>query len=134
MSFSAWDRGRGDRQLRVVEPIGFEQTGDAAFVLGSDTPGVFERIAINDFVHVLRPVDLSGQSFVRARFRLRGAESFIPGPPDHYFFLSITVDYEDVVTARVPQGRTREVADLAAPVSKLFGTHIVGFKLELTAI
>jgi len=130
MSFTAWDRGRGVRQLRVVQPNGFPQSGNAAFVLGSDDPGYYEQIVRGDFVQVYRSVDLTAVNFVRARFRLRGPSA---DPPAGLIWIaSITIDLVDETTITVPTARTRDLVDLVAHVSKLTGDHLVGFKLELS--
>ena len=130
MSFTAWDRGRGIRQLRVVQPDGFDQSGNAAFVLGSDNAGVLEQIVNGDFICVRRIVDLTGVNFIRARFRLR-APSVDP-PLGLVWRASITIDCIEESVVNLRTTRTRDVLDMAAHISKLTGDHLVGFKLELS--
>ncbi len=118
------------RQLRVVQPDGFDQTGTAAFVLGSDEAGYQERLVRGDFVQVYQQgVDLTNINFVRARFRLRGPAA--DPPASLVWRASVTIDFVDEAATALLAGRTRDVVDLAAHVSKLSGNHTIGFKLEL---
>jgi len=130
MSFSAWDRGRGDRQLRVVQPEGFNQPGLASFVLGSDIEGVMERLAINDFVHVYQDMNLTGMTFLRATFSLRGPVAAIPGAIWRCKWL---VDFIEAASTDLPIGRTRNMTNFGINVSKLSGFHNVGVQLKLEA-
>jgi hypothetical protein len=116
--------GRGQGRLRTSKAT----AGDYAFVLGEDEPGHFFELAPGDHVDVTQPADLTGVKLVRALLRLRVPAST---PAGLAWEAAIVVDGAKVARMRAKPGGERLVTDLAANVSKLSGTHVVGVRLEL---
>lgn len=128
MSFNAWTRLGGYESLRKENPSGFEQTDTAAFVLGIDAENVYEELDNGDYVEVSPNInpDLTGISFVRAHFLIRGP---LTAPGTGTWKFSILIDDVEHVAVDIPSGRARLLQDLRAHVSKLTGQHKVAFRL-----
>lgn len=128
MGLAPFERGRGDVSLRVVEPVGFDQTDDAAMVLGSDEPGWMENLAEGDSVSVWRNLDVTGVDLLRARFRTRGPSA----PPSPYvWFLELLIDDVVFLSRSVRSGHTEDLFDVGVNVSKIGGTHKFEVRLRM---
>ena len=127
MARTAFDSRLGTGQGRTPGPSGFA-TGDHVFVLGDAQPGWTALLNVGDHAEVTQEADLTEADLVRARLRLR-----VPAdvPAGLAWEASLTVDGEKRARTLGRPGRTRDVLDLAANVSKLSGTHTVGVRLEL---
>lgn len=128
MSLTAWERGRGGRQLRVLDPQDFEQTDDAAFVLGSDVAGWIEELEPGDFVEVARSVDLTGYNFITALVNARAPAT---APTSGTWRASLKINGTVQTTEELRAGRTRRTIEMRAHVSKITGSQTVSFRLEL---
>jgi hypothetical protein len=116
--------GRGQGRLQTSRAT----SGDYAFVLGEDEPGRLFELASGDHTEVTQSTDLTGVKLVRALLRLRVPAST---PTGLAWEASLVVDGTKLARVRARPGRERLVTDLAANVSKLSGTHVVGVRLEL---
>ena len=119
--------GRGQGRLQTLRAT----SGDYAFVLGEDEPGRFFELASGDHAEVTQSTDLTGVKLVRALLRLRVPAST---PTGLAWEASLVVDGTKLARMRARPGRERLVTDLAANVSKLSGTHVVGVRLELVTV
>ena len=106
-------------------------SGDHVFVLGEDEPGRFFELGPGDHAEVTQETDLTGADLVRAALRLRVPKTL---PAGLGWEASMLVDGSKVARATCRPGSTRVLTDLAANVSKLSGTHVVGVRLELVAL
>lgn len=129
MDFNAWERGRGDEQLRVVEPDGFEQSEDAAFVIGSDRAKVFEYLTTFDYGRVVRTADLTGKNYVRARIRF--ATRSTPNANDRWWAIWYVAGGFQTQGSMIILGasRIRETSDYACAVPGLTGSQQIGVML-----
>lgn len=102
--------------------------GEASFVLGDLEPGRLFDLQLGDYAEVLQATDLTGATLVRARCTL-----FVPAslPANLAWEASILVDGAKLAWATCGAGRSRELTDLAANVSKLAGIHEVAVRLTL---
>jgi hypothetical protein len=119
--------GRGQGCLRTSRAT----SGDYAFVLGEDEPGRLFELAPGDHAEVTQSTDLTGVKLVRALLHLRVPAST---PTGLAWEASLVVDSTKLASMRARPGRERLVTDLAANVSKLSGTHVVGVRLELVTV
>jgi hypothetical protein len=119
--------GRGQGRLQTSRAT----SGDYAFVLGEDEPGRLFELASGDHTEVTQSTDLTGVKLVRALLRLRVPAST---PTGLAWEASLVVDGTKLAGMRARPGRERLVTDLAANVSKLSGTHVVGVRLELVTV
>jgi phage tail-like protein len=129
MALSAFTRALGSTQGRIA-PRGFvPPEGEFAFVLGSDLPGVTQRLAVGDFAEVMQTADFGGANFVRFCTRLRPPAAM---PAGVFWKASVRVDGVERTSMPLVPSRTRDRLDLAADVSKLTGNHELAFRLELS--
>ncbi len=119
--------GRGQGRLQTSHAT----SGEYAFVLGEDEPGRLFELAPGDHTEVTQSTDLTGVKLVRALLRLRVPAST---PAGFAWEASLVVDGTKLARMRARPGRERLVTDLAANVSKLSGTHVVGVRLELVTV
>ncbi len=119
--------GRGQGRLQTSRAT----SGDYTFVLGEDEPGHLFELASGDHTEVTQSTDLTGVKLVRALLRLRMPAST---PTGLAWEASLVVDGTKLARMRARPGRERLVTDLAANVSKLSGTHVVGVRLELVTV
>ena len=119
--------GRGQGRLQTSRAT----SGDYAFVLGEDEPGRLFELAPGDHTEVTHSTDLTGVKLVRALLRLRVPAST---PMGLAWEASLVVDGTKLARMRARPARERLVTDLAANVSKLSGTHVVGVRLELVTV
>jgi hypothetical protein len=119
--------GRGQGRLQTSRAT----SGDYAFVLGEDEPGRLFELAPGDHTEVTQSTDVTGVKLVRALLRLRMPAST---PTGLAWEASLVVDGTKLARMRARPGRERFVTDLAANVSKLSGTHVVGVRLELVTV
>jgi len=119
--------GRGQGRLQTSRAT----SGDYAFVLGEDEPGRLFELAPGDHTEVTQSTDVTGVKLVRALLRLRMPAST---PTGLAWEASLVVDGTKLARMRARPGRERLVTDLAANVSKLSGTHVVGVRLELVTV
>jgi hypothetical protein len=119
--------GRGQGRLQTSRAT----SGDYSFVLGEDEPGRLFELASGDHAEVTQSTDLTGVKLVRALLRLRVPAST---PTGLAWEASLVVDSTKLASMRARPGRERLVTDLAANVSKLSGTHVVGVRLELVTV
>jgi len=130
MALDAFKSRLGLGQGRIRPTSLPASSGDYAFVLGEDEPGRFFELAVGDHTEVVQDTDLTGVDLVRANLGLR-----IPTVPAGFAWeASIVVDGVKLASAMARPGRSREVTDLAANVSKLSGVHTVGVRLELVGV
>ena len=122
MEFDAFSARLGLSQGRV------EINGDHVFVLGNDHTGYLHDLKPGDFSEVKQESDLTDVDLVRADLVLRVPDSL---PPEFYWEVSIVVSGNELAAATSSPGRTRQLHDLAANVSKLNGLHQVGVRLQL---
>jgi len=118
--------GLGQGRVRPTAiPAG---AGEYAFVLGDDESGRFFELSPGDHAEVVQVVDLTDVDLVRAHLVLR-----VPAvsASDLAWEVSLLVDGAKLARASAKPGRTRELTDLAANVSKLTGSHTLGVRLEL---
>jgi len=125
MEFDAFSARLGISQGRV------EIDGDHVFVLGDDRTDHLHDLKPGDFTEVKQESDLTDVDLVRADLTLRVPESL---SPELYWEASIVVSGNELATATCGSGRTRQLRDLAANVSKLSGPHQVGVRLQLVEI
>ena len=116
--------GRGQGRLATPKATG----GEYAFVLGDAEDGRLFELAPGDHAEVTQQTDLTGVMLLRALLRLRVPAST---PPGLAWEASILVDGTKLAAMRAKPGRERLVTDLAANVSKLWGLHTIGVRLEL---
>lgn len=118
--------GLGQGRIRpTCIPAG---SGEYAFVLGDDEPGRFFDLSPGDHAEASQVVDLTDVDLVRARLVLRVPAVSAPGVA---WEVSLLVDGAKLARASARPGRTRELTDLAANVSKFTGPHALGVRLEL---
>ena len=122
MEFDVFSARMGLSQGRV------EIDGDHVFVLGDDHAGYLHNLKPGDFSEVKQESDLTDVDLVRADLTLRVPQSL---PPELYWETSIVVSGNKLAAATGRPGRTRQLRDLAANVSKLSGLHQVGVRLQL---
>lgn len=123
MELDAFCSRLGEGQGRVET-----SADEACFVLGDIEPGRLFDLQLADYAEVVQATDLTGITLVRARCTLS-----VPGslPSNLAWEASILVDGAKLAWATCGPGRSRELTDLAANVSKLSGTHEVGVRLTL---
>lgn len=128
MEFDAFTSRLGFGQGRIRPTTIPAGAGEYAFVLGDDEPGRFFDVSTGDHAEVTQVVDLTDVDLVRAHLVLR-----IPvmSVPELVWEASILVDGVKLARASAKPGRTRELTDLAANVSKFTGSHTLGVRLEL---
>jgi len=102
--------------------------GEACFVLGDLEPGRCFDLQQGDYAEVVQATDLTGVTLIRARCTLSVPASL---PANLAWEASILVDGTKLARAACESGRSRELMDLAANVSKLTGTHEVAVRLTL---
>ena len=103
-------------------------SGEYAFVLGEDEPGRVFALAPGDYAEVTQTTDLTALALLRAILRLRVPAST---PAGLTWEAAIIVDGATLARGRAKPGRERLLTDLAANVSKLSGSHLVGVRLSL---
>lgn len=126
MEFDAFTSRLGVSQGRLVAA-----DGSVSFVLGDAETGRLAELAIGDHAEVVQSLDVTGVALVRASLRLRVPKGV---PPGLAWEAAMVVDGAVVASHRGMPGRTRDVADLAANVSKLAGVHEVGVRLALVKV
>lgn len=117
----------GTRQGRVAPSAWAPAAGSYAYVLGSDAVGVRVRLAAGDYHQIAQTGDVTAVNFVRFAARLRGV--ILPAGLTWRF--SIRVDGTETAARVLEAGRTVDLADVAANVSKLSGDHALAFRLAL---
>ena len=118
--------GLGQGRIRPMSiPAG---AGEYALVLGDVEPGRFFDLSPGDHAEVTQAVDLTNVDLVRAHLVLRVPAVSASGLA---WEVSLLVDGGKLARASAKQGRTRELTDLAANVSKLTGFHALGVRIEL---
>ena len=122
MEYDAFSARLGLSQGRI------EIDDDHVFVLGDDRTGYLHDLKADDFSEVIQDSDLTDVDLVRADLTLRVPDSL---PPELLWEASIVVSGNKLATATGRPGRTRQISDLAANVSKLSGPHQVGVRLQL---
>ncbi len=124
MELDAFTSRLGVSQGRVVAA-----DGTVSFVLGDAEAGRRFDLAADDHVDVAQTLDVTGVALVRAALHL-----LVPAglPPDLVWEASILVDGAPHARATCEAGRSRDILDLAANVSKLTGLHDVAVRLALT--
>ncbi len=123
MELDAFCSRLGEGQGRVET-----SEGEAYFVLGNLTPGRFFDLQQGDYAEVVQATDLTDVTLVRARCTLSVPASL---PANLAWEASILVDGAKLAWASCGAGRSRELTDLAANVSKLTGNHEVAVRLTL---
>jgi hypothetical protein len=131
VALTAWDRELGTTQGRIA-PAGFTPPeGAYAWVLGHDLPGLTQKLEVGDYVEVKQSADFGDAKLVRVRARLRPPSSVHSGLA---WKSSLRIDGVERASALLVPGRTRDMLDLAANVSKLTGNHELAFRLELVLV
>ncbi len=123
MELDAFCSRLGEGQGRVGT-----SAGDACFVLGELEPGRMFELQHGDYAEVVQATDLTGVTLVRARCTLSVPANL---PANLAWEASILVDGAKLAWATCGAGRSRELTDLAANVSKLSGVHEVAVRLTL---
>lgn len=131
MSLSPFERGRADVSLRVVEPVGFDQTDAAAMVLGSDEAGWMENLAEDDSVSAWYNLDVTGVDLLRARFRLRGPTV---EPTPYGWIFELLIDDTPYINFPLPAGRIEDRYDIGVNVSKINGIHKFEIRLRMVTL
>jgi hypothetical protein len=106
-------------------------SGTFEFVLGDAEVGRFATLVAGDRTGLTQDVDLAGIDLIRLQGALRVPPSL---PQSLAWEASIVVDGWTHVRVRCPSGRTRQLTDVAANVSKLNGVHTVEIRLELVVV
>lgn len=113
---------------RLGENNGRVAVGDGyAFVLGSHWDGATGRLTVGDRVQVTQTVDVTDDIVLRAELTMR-----TPVMPAGLAWQASLIldDVVQVATLGWP-GRTRQIKDLAIPVSHLVGPRVFGVRLAL---
>lgn len=131
MALVAWNRELGTTQGRIAPAVYVPPSGTYAFVLGSDLPGLLQKLAVGDHVEVKQTASFGDINLVRLRARMRPPSSI---PAGVAWKASLRIDGLEQASTLLEPGRTRDRIDLAANVSKLVGDHELGFRLELVAV
>jgi hypothetical protein len=124
MELDAFTSRLGAGQGRIVAA-----DGTATFVLGDAEAGRRFDLAAGDHVEVTQSLDVTGVALVRAALHLRVPAGLAP---DLVWEAALIVDGAPKARANCETGRSRDLLDLAANVSKLTGLHDVGVRLSLT--
>jgi hypothetical protein len=103
--------------------------GTVSFVLGDAEAGHRYDLAAGDHVEVTQTLDVTGVAVVRAALHSRVPQGLAP---DLVWEASVIVDGVPHARATCEAGRSRDLLDLAANVSKLTGLHDIGVRLSLT--
>jgi len=126
MELDAFTNRVGTGQGRLGAPSGaFE------FVLGDAEAGRFAALVPGDHTGLTQDVDLAGIDLIRLEAALRVPASL---PEGLAWEVSILVAGGTLSRVRCPSGRTRQLTDVAANVSKLNGVHTVEVRLELVVV
>ncbi len=126
MELDAFRSRLGDGQGRVEFA-----SGEVCFVLGDTEPGRQFDLRKGDYAEVVQFTDLTGMTLVRARCTLNVPLGL---SADRAWEASILVDGIKLASVNCGSGRTREITDLAANVSKLSGAHEIGIRLTLVEV
>lgn len=102
--------------------------GEVCFVLGDVEPGHMFDLREGDYAEVVQSTDLSGITLIRAACMLKVPAGL---PSGFAWEASVLVDGAKLAWANCAGGRSRELTDLAANVSKLAGAHEVAVRLTL---
>lgn len=131
MATSPFERAFGQQQGRIA-PAGWgAPDGDHVFVLGHDTPGRFESLAVGDFVEVQQNTFVApATKFIRVRAFLRGPAVVVPGAAWDF---SLRLDGVERVVRRMREGASRDLRDLAINVSNLDGSRLLAARLTLVS-
>jgi hypothetical protein len=124
MDLDAFTSRLGVGQARIVAA-----DGTVSFVLGDAAAGRRFDLAAGDHVDVTQTLDVTGVALVRAALHLRVPAGLAP---ELAWEASLIVDGAPKARASCEAGRSRDILDLAANVSKLTGLHDVGVRLSLT--
>ncbi len=127
MELTAFNADLGQTQGRLPA----DGASEYNFVLGSDEPGHLYELVNGDRVEIQQEMDLSDVDFIRAQLQLTVPKST---PEDYLWEASIAVDNLIRAFARCSPGRSRKLNDMAANVSKLSGSHLIGVRLSLVRI
>ena len=130
MALAAWNRELGTTQGRIAPQGYVPPSGTYVFVLGSDLPGLKQKLAVGDHVEVTQTAGFGDINLARLRARMRPAAV----PAGVAWKVSLCIDGVERASTQLDPGRTRDRIDLAANVSKLTGDHELGFRLELVAV
>ncbi len=126
MELDAFTNRVGTGQGRLGAPSGaFE------FVLGDAEAGRFATLLPGDRTGLTQDVDLAGIDLIRLQGALRVPASL---PDGLAWEASIVVAGRTLARVRCPSGRTRQLTDVTANVSKLNGVHTVEVRLELVVV
>lgn len=131
MALAAWNRELGTTQGRIAPQGYVPPSGSYAFVLGSDLPGLLQKLAVGDHVEVKQTASFGDINLVKLRARMRPPASI---PAGVAWKASLRIDGLERASTLLEPGRTRDRIDLAANVSKLSGDHELGFRLELLSV
>ena len=131
MALAAWNRDLGTTQGRIAPQGYVPPSGTYVFVLGSDLPGLMQRLAVGDHVEVTQTASFGDINLARLRARMRPPAAV---PAGVAWKASLRIDGLERASTLLEPGRTRDRIDLAANVSKLSGDHELGFRLELVAV
>ncbi|MFH0899615.1 MAG: hypothetical protein V2A73_03175 [Pseudomonadota bacterium] len=131
MELDAFRSRLGLGQGRIIPASAPAASGEHVFVLGDDGPGRWFELTPGDHAGVVQDVDLTGVDLVRAGLRLR-----VPAdvPDGLAWEAAIVVDGTKLASMIGRPGKDRQIADLAANVSKLVGIHTIGVRLELVEV
>ena len=131
MALAAWNRELGTTQGRIAPQGHVPPSSTYAFVLGSDLPGLMQKLAVGDHLEVTQTASFGDINLARLRARMRPPAAL---PAGVAWKASLRIDGLERASTLLEPGRTRDRIDLAANVSKLSGDHELGFRLELVAV
>ena len=112
-----------------ISPTGWiAPSGEKVLGLGSDRPGLFERLNTGDMVEWTNNVQLAGAQYVRARVAIRPPADM---PAGTAWQLSMRIDGQySVWTTRI--SRERDLFDIALNTGGFAGAfHTIGVRLQL---
>ena len=131
MELTAFTSRLGKSQGRIRPSRVSATLGEHLIVLGDEVDGYRYRLTSGDHVELKQDVDLTGVDFVRIQARLTVPPEL---PSDLAWNVSILVGGIALAVASCRSGRSRELRDLAANVSKHAGVHQVALRLELVKV
>jgi len=123
MELDAFCSRLGEGQGRVET-----SAGEACFVLGDLDPCRLFDLQLGDYAEVVQATDLTSVTLIRVRCTLSVPASLLANLA---WEASILVDGAKLAWATCGPGRSRELTDLAANVSKLAGIQEVAVRLPL---
>jgi hypothetical protein len=126
MELDAFTSALGVAQGRVTEP-----SGEVRFVIGHLDAGQLFDLMPGDHAEVTQSIDVTTVAVVRVV-----VDVAVPAmlPPGLAWEVSITVDGIKRAAVRSVAGQRRRLRDLTTNVSKFFGVHTVGVRVELVEL